>query len=690
MATARCQYRRCIERLVAGRWLIQFSSFVLLLNIAIPCYAQNAEEAVLSLTPSKAVRGQKVTIRIRTTIPWRNTVHIEKPALERIMAWWALPYARPWRTTNENGEVKTYIEVLSAIQIDQPGFHSIAPFRITSGQWEAETPETDIICVNTDEKEYPFPIFAGWRPVADSIWQGQSVPIVLEAQNLAFLSIADSVSLNNVPVGILEETLNSGQIITRYNTDTVIYDVPMASWLWTLAAPGNFDFPGAKFVVNGISRSVDGFSVQVKPLPEECKTSGAVGSFSLGTDWDDQIYNSGDILSIRVSIQGEGNLKVLIPPTPKINDAEFIKSTPESSYNTSKNGYTGIRTTHFEYRILETAVNTGELLVTIPNWTYLQPEGAGRIHTIPAKTYKIAVEATTALDNTRVGIRLLGADMFLYQETAIHTGKTWPYLLLLPGILVFLILLTIRRRSVLRSFPAILVLPFLLSATHTETGMEQADRAKQLALEEQWEDVLDIYNELTAQYGELPGLLHDRAIIESETGQPGEAVTLMRRALHLKPGNRQFIQSMQYIDDKLNLKEQIPPSPQWPPALPFILWIIGVNFLFVVLSWIFFMQKERNFSLLVSSILFLLAATGGLIYTQTIWENPVSIVAWDNQPLKRIPDPLADEWVTLPAGTTVKVKAVEGLNCLVQTGFGLEGWLPIDALNDISEIYYGF
>ena len=79
-----------------------------------------------------------------------------------------------------------------------------------------------------------------------------------------------------------------------------------------------------------------------------------------------------------------------------------------------------------------------------------------------------------------------------------------------------------------------------------------------------------------------------------------------------------------------------------------------------------------------------------MIYTNSIWKHPVSVVAWDDQPLTRIPDPLAEEWVNLPAGTTVQVKAVEELNCLVQTGFGLEGWLPMDALNNVMEINYEF
>ena len=160
------------------------------------------------------------------------------------------------------------------------------------------------MCQSLNEKNLPFPVFAGWRSIPKEIWQGQTVAIVLEAQNLTFLAIADSVSLNNVPAGILEEATNFGQITTRYNTDTVIYDLPMASWFWTLAEPGEFEFPGAKFVVNGITRSIQGFSIKVKPLPFKARESGAVGSFSLNADWNNHIYKSGDILSLHLRNSG--------------------------------------------------------------------------------------------------------------------------------------------------------------------------------------------------------------------------------------------------------------------------------------------------------------------------------------------------------------------------------------------------
>ena len=111
------------------------------------------------------------------------------------------------------------------------------------------------------------------------------------------------------------------------------------------------------------------------------------------------------------------------------------------------------------------------------------------------------------------------------------------------------------------------------------------------------------YNELTYQYGELPGLLHDRAIVESVIGDPGEAVTLMQRALYLKPGNRKLMQSLLYIEKQTQFTRTASPIPALVPfsALHFLDWR-GVNILFLILAWVFIIQKEKKF--LPSGILY--------------------------------------------------------------------------------------
>ena len=93
-------------------------------------------------------------------------------------------------------------------------------------------------------------------------------------------------------------------------------------------------------------------------------------------------------------------------------------------------------------------------MVIIPEWTYFQPEGEPHLHTIKSQKHHIAVEGVEEKEKAKIGLNLLGSDMFLYRTIAFHSGKAWPYLLILPGILVFVILLILRCRTLSWSLPS--------------------------------------------------------------------------------------------------------------------------------------------------------------------------------------------------------------------------------------------
>ena len=82
--------------------------------------------------------------------------------------------------------------------------------------------------------------------------------------------------------------------------------------------PGATPFPGVKITVAGLTRSTPAFQVDVIPLPEAVETSAAVGYFSLKADWNEGPYRVGDIVSVRVRVDGEGNLNVLKLPVPDL------------------------------------------------------------------------------------------------------------------------------------------------------------------------------------------------------------------------------------------------------------------------------------------------------------------------------------------------------------------------------------
>ncbi len=653
--------------------------------LLLPLTVGALEDENLQLDPPRAVRGQKVTITIRTDLPWSDEVRIDYPQFKKSIVWWSYPYAMPWGRINDDGSISRLIQVRAAIRVDEIGFHTIDPFSIQSGENEYITDVKKLVCVEVDEKNLPYPIILRWRDLPEIIWQGQTVLLSLEARNFPFLAFPESSKLNQVPVGLLEDIPDYGQIVTRSYEDDTLYDVPVASWLWTLSEPGTYSFPGAQVVINGLVRSIQGFSLTVRELPAPANEYGAIGDFRLDAGWEDRQYNIGEIVTIRVRVEGEGNLSVLRTPIPKFPGAELVSSGSQSSIFPDISGYRGWREDHYDYRINA----TGELEMILPKWTWFNPQQPDQLQGVERKTYTIQswdVSSETVLNAADL---LLGIEMFRYRAAVFHAQRLRWYLLLLPGFLMMLFLLYQKKH---RRFFAMGAGAFILlaAAANDVSDAEIATATRNAAQNGNWDEADQTMDTLKEKYENSPGFLHDKAIIAMERNRPDAAVKLMRQSLYLRPGDKRLMRTLEFMEDHLGLSDQVSPPLKWSPSLVFTVWLIIAHALFAVVTMLLFKREAREYILLVSVLILFVVATSSLIYTHTLWNKEIGIVNSQSQVLRRIPVPLAPEWMKLPVGTAVEVIAVENQNCLVRTSYGLEGWLALESINLVNEEIDGF
>lgn len=648
-------------------------SLLLLYLFLLPFFI--SAQAELKLDPKKAVRGGNVVIAVKTRLPWTNDVKIVTPVLEGSLSWWAFPYARPWGAVNEDGSVTRMVEVRSSVRVDAPGFHSVAPFRIQSGGQETLTETAHIIGLEADEGAFPYPIFIQWRNPPETVRQGQTIPITIEAQNLPSLTAADSAVLSQVPAGLLEEAPGYGEILTRTYGENFVYDIPMASWMWTLSDPGVYQFPEVRVKVNGLVRIKKGFAVTVKPLSAEAGKYGAVGRFRLSTYWDERTYKTGDIILIRIQAEGEGNLSVLSMPVPKATGATFAGIESVSSYQPSAYGYTGRRENIYSFRI----DTDSRLEISVPRWTWFDPGGSGRANSMEEQHYTLDIQKAVGKTVLSSAERLLGADIFHYRKTVFYWKNPFCYLLAAPGFFAA-VLFFFRKRTRRTPIATSFLLPLLLAAATGDTNnIRTAANARHLALQGRWEQAAAIYESLSEQYHDLPGLLHDRAIVAAETNQPALAVSLIMRSLYLKPGTGRIARTLEYLRQRLNLSHQVEISLFWPPSAVFLIWILAVNGLFIALARLFLRRSAPEYIFMVLATAVFAASTAVLGYSAAEWNKPIGVLETE-QALQKIPGTLADEWIRLPAGTTVELVSADGNDCLVSTGFDVKGWLPLSSL----------
>ena len=142
--------------------------------------ALGGQEAEISIEPKRVVRGAMANIRIRTSVPWGEVVDIRRPELDKSLVWIAYPSAQSWTPEGEPG--MGFVEVLAKIQVADSGIFPLGSFQIRSGDWEVVTPAAELVGLERDEANFPYPVTVEWRILPEEFWQNQSVPIVLEAK----------------------------------------------------------------------------------------------------------------------------------------------------------------------------------------------------------------------------------------------------------------------------------------------------------------------------------------------------------------------------------------------------------------------------------------------------------------------------------------------------------------------------
>jgi len=653
--------------------------------------ALGGQEAEISIEPKRVVRGATANIRIRTSIPWGEVVDIGRPELDKSLVWIAYPVVRSWAPEGEPG--MEFVEVLAKIQVAGSGIFSLGPFRIRSEGREVLTPAAEIVSLERDEANLSYPVIVEWRTLPEEFWQNQSVPIVLEAMNLPSLTSADAVFLEEAPAGLLEDAHNLGSVQTRQSGEDVLYDVPMASWIWTVNEEGRFGFPAARVTVAGLSRRVERRAVNVLPLPAPAQEAGAVGRFELDAVWDEGPYGVGDIVSVRIRVSGVGNLNVLKLPAPEFESAVLVGRNSSSSYVPTLMGYEGWREEYFDFQIEE----MGDLELLVPSWIWLDPEDG--LQEWGGLQASFAVLNTETVEHGSNADLLLGARLFRYTRSNFHWRNGLWALLHLPGFLILMALLLLGYMGKLggklevfnRNPKALLLTPmlFLLLSSSTQnriSHIEMAARAVESARRGNWETAAEIYAKLEGGW-EHPGLLHDASIVHMELGRPDLAMASIHRALFLRPGVRRFKETLDILEERLGFSNQIPPTLPFPPALAFIPLVLGFNGFFFSLVILMFRRGVRELNFLVLSSFFLLSSIAAAGVCDYLWNRHTGGVKENSRPLRRIPSPLAADWVQLPAGEMLRVIAFMGDDCLVRTGYGLEGWLPRSSLIIVSGKY---
>jgi len=156
-------------------------------------------------------------------------------------------------------------------------------------------------------------------------------------------------------------------------------------------------FGGDRFGIFRTGREVvlqtDPIAVQVKPLPEQGKPrdfSGAVGTFQLTAEADKDSVKAGEAITLRVTLSGNGNVKVVpAPDLSVLTDFKIYESNAEESAEARSGRIFGTKTWEF----VLVPVTGGDVEIPPVRISVFDPD-KGAYETLATAPIPVKVEAT--------------------------------------------------------------------------------------------------------------------------------------------------------------------------------------------------------------------------------------------------------------------------------------------------------
>jgi hypothetical protein len=202
-------------------------------------------------------------------------------------------------------------------------------------------------------------------------------------------------------------------------------------------------------------------TINVKPLPANTPESfnGAVGKFTFDAKLDKKKVKTNDAITLKINISGNGNIKLI--DAPKINfPPDFDTYDPKVTLNTSatNGGVSGSKI--FEYLLIPR--NPGEFNISPVAFTYFDV-ASNQYKTLSSGEFDITVEKGAETQATSVvsglakeDVKFIGKDILFiktnnFSLSKINTfffGSIWFYLIYIVGIILFAVVVWMRRRII--------------------------------------------------------------------------------------------------------------------------------------------------------------------------------------------------------------------------------------------------
>lgn len=606
---------------------------------------------------------------------------ITEPRSSALLLFIEGPFVRP--IISQNGIVISYI-----LKAKSAGRTTLGRFSIRIGSKTVATQPLGITISSRAERRIKDKPKGVWKMGKKSVHVGETVIVTLEVTIWDKLLVPVEITIQPPKHAWFEKYHAPTDVEKNTLEERVFYIFPVQSFLFTPTRVGYVTIPSVKIVFrNGESLFTESQRIRILPLPELIDDTGAIGNFILRS-WveREEVRNDEDII-VRIKLIGNGNLKFVRLPEPEMEDVETIGTSLFEQIDSTEKGYLGYKEAVWRFRTSE----AGTYLCSIPAFYFLDPD-TDRIREIEAHNIKVTVVGSLGepalIEKKEEQFSLRTKQEILSNRRWLTYSNPYSYLLFLPGPVVLVLFLYFKSK---RWVVITIIFVFFFGGSSATSDIELLlESANRQFAGQNYCGALESLLRAQSMLGENSALEYNIALCFELLEQPEYAIHFLRKALRNAHQDGLSKALLERIEKNMGLVNQIPPGAQIPPDYPFIALIVFLNIFFVVLA--FYLMK-RNIRILVPLVLIVITvggAFGTFVYMLATSHQLSGILVNNSEVLRRIPEEIAQPWMSLSKGTAFRILKKTKKYIFIQSGIGLEGWISEEkVLLDRETIMFG-
>ena len=661
---------------------------LILLALFFPGGGLMAQTVGMDLSPNPVGVGDNISLVVELPAETVSDVVLDEVAFPRGIQIWRGPYLRPFTTLSSSGDPVSQVRITYTLRSLRAGRILMEPLLFKAGEREFPTDPVLLEVGNYSNRRLVFPLELEWQSSSDFIYRGEAVALTLTLLRQKEIGLIDGFSVAPPGSGFLEGAPGIKSITAYALAGVPLYDIPVASYIYTPATVGKVVIAGGTVERDGLTGRSDRIELDVMPLPPEVDPTGAVGQFELVGTTDAEELRTGMTFRFSLILSGTGNLNYLKIPELLVEGGKVISMETDAGYTPSSAGYAGQVIQHYTLEVTD----SNRLAIRQPAFPFVEKR-TGRIKVLPARNrvFSIlpALEIEGPVDNTSSGpdIYLQGSSLLSFFD---YGRNPLLWLFLLPGPLA-LALFALFRKPRSRRITLGLMLFLLSFNLHGDDGDSWAvhiEKAEQLL---QADDIRGARAEL----GVMPGDPYEAAAwhfasaaLASRENNHAEAVWHLRSALMDRPMSSRIREQLKLTESSALVGDAYPPPLPLDRRLFFLLLLLMVNA--AAVTGIFIMLKPRS-GRVILFILFL-AGSAGMASLMGVAEISLSRsygvvmpdIPEDTVYLKRVPREEAQEWFLLKSGTTLLLREKVGDYYLTENGALVTGWIHQDQVKKVG------